>query len=301
MQKFIRIVSVVLICGISCNACAEQLYIPLKKGVEVSKPAERAIVSWNGYEEILINCYDIRASKPTKVLQISPFPSKPEIKTGVLDMFGETRVLINDKLSNFEYLEGYTDEDKIVELPLQLDYHEKIGVTNIKVAHFVQKEQLVNWVVTYFKEQEGIVIKIPEDLQTRIEDIMENAYTWFVFDLISVEETTKTTEPVQYRFRTKKELYYPLQNFGIKHERKDVDLYIISSRLFGIFPGAYRDVIKLVHDPVLLDIEELREFHEEMGDSLKHEDRIRCRMWQIKDVEQPFKKGVTARLGLMRL
>ena len=50
--------------------------------VTVYGPGQKAIIAWDGKEEILILSTDVRASSDSQVLELLPLPSKPQIEKG---------------------------------------------------------------------------------------------------------------------------------------------------------------------------------------------------------------------------
>ena len=64
----------------------------------ICEPNQRAVIGFNGREEILLLSTDLRASEPTKVLQVLPLPSEPQVAKGDFNFFVKATDLINRKL-----------------------------------------------------------------------------------------------------------------------------------------------------------------------------------------------------------
>ena len=64
----------------------------------IFEPTQRALIAWNGEEEILILSTDLRASRATKVLEVMPFPAEPRVKKGDVGVFRRAVKLINSKI-----------------------------------------------------------------------------------------------------------------------------------------------------------------------------------------------------------
>jgi hypothetical protein len=64
--------------------------------VSVYGPGQKAIIAWNGEEEILILSTDVRASGDSQVLEILPLPSEPEIEKGDFASFEQVDKLIKE-------------------------------------------------------------------------------------------------------------------------------------------------------------------------------------------------------------
>ena len=65
---------------------------------EIFEPAQNAIIAWNGKEQILLLSTDLKASKPTKVLEVLPLPSEPVVTRGDAATFSKINALINEEL-----------------------------------------------------------------------------------------------------------------------------------------------------------------------------------------------------------
>ena len=53
--------------------------VPFMPWVDVFEPQQRALIAWDGYEEILILSTDLYTSETTQVLEIMPLPSEPSV------------------------------------------------------------------------------------------------------------------------------------------------------------------------------------------------------------------------------
>jgi len=63
MKRILFIVSLLL----PLAAVADRGSIPFKPHVQVFEPNQRAMIAWDGHEEILLLSTDLSASEPTKV------------------------------------------------------------------------------------------------------------------------------------------------------------------------------------------------------------------------------------------
>ena len=80
--------------------------IPFKPWVDVFEPNQRAVIAFNGAMEILLLSTDLRASEPTKVLEVVPFPSEPKVSKGNVDAFAKATEIINRKLYPLDNMAG---------------------------------------------------------------------------------------------------------------------------------------------------------------------------------------------------
>src|SRR5512134_1393996 len=77
---------------------ADRGAIPFRPHVTIFEPTQRAMIAWNGEEEILILSTDLRASQRTKVLEVMPFPAEPCVTKGDVGVFKRAVKLINSKI-----------------------------------------------------------------------------------------------------------------------------------------------------------------------------------------------------------
>ncbi len=73
--------------------------IPFVPGAEVYRPYQRAVTAFDGREQILQLSSDLRADRPTKVLEVLPFPSRPEVTPGDDELFQKATQHIEDGLA----------------------------------------------------------------------------------------------------------------------------------------------------------------------------------------------------------
>jgi len=73
---------------------ADRGMIPVSPEVSVYEPGQKAIVAWNGAEEILILSTGVSASGETLVVELIPLPSKPQVEAASFTSFEEVQSLI---------------------------------------------------------------------------------------------------------------------------------------------------------------------------------------------------------------
>ena len=67
---------------------------PLK--VSVFEPKQRAIILWNGDEEILLLSTDQRATQKSAVLEVIPLPAEPKVRLGSFKTFEAAQKLVRE-------------------------------------------------------------------------------------------------------------------------------------------------------------------------------------------------------------
>ena len=61
----------------------------------VYEPGQKAIISWNGADEIMILSVDVYSEQSTKALHMVPFPSLPEVELGSVESFEKIEEIMN--------------------------------------------------------------------------------------------------------------------------------------------------------------------------------------------------------------
>ncbi len=180
--------------------------IPVIPGVSVYEPAQKAIVAWNGQQEILILSADVTSNANTTVLQIMPLPSNPmRIEEASSESFYVVEELIwyhapPPPPNGYWYDE--TDRLKVV-------FHEKIGMHDITVVEAYDVSEFAEW-MDEFLLRNGISEKVSlENFDLILEDYMLRGFHFYVLDLIESSSEQKSVEPILYEFDTGF-LYYPL-------------------------------------------------------------------------------------------
>jgi hypothetical protein len=268
--------------------------MPVNPNVQIFEPNQRAMIAWNGEVEILLLSTDLRASDSTTVLEVLPLPSEPNVKKGDLETFRKATDLINRKLYADMSGKGRALSEGVVVPSGEVTFHKKIGVHDISVTHLLDTGGFVSWVVDYLRTL-GIEENIISDrMQALIESYISDGFEWFVFDVVSIGIETVTNEPIQYRFKSK-HVFYPLKITSTAEGSTSIELLILTPRLLSRFPSLPIDRIRLKHDPININQEELRELNEEMFELLKRYDRLRLRIWEIQGDLKAFDSDLLAR------
>lgn len=187
---------------------ADRGVIPIEPDVSVYEPGQKAIVAWNGEEEILLLSTDVNAGGDTLALEIMPLPSNPNaIEKASFESFSTIQSLIweHAPLALGRYYESKDQTEGI-----EVTFHERIGAHDITVVNASDVLALTEWVENFLEENEisqGISL---QDFEPAIEDYMARGFRFFVIDLIEMSSQQKSVEPILYRFETKF-LYYPLK------------------------------------------------------------------------------------------
>ena len=138
-KNYIGIVLACLLVGMMCEG-----FVSADRGmistsdVSVYGPGQKAIIAWNGEEELLILSTDVYTSESSPVLGILPLPSNPKaIKEGNFDSFTQIENLIRNKA---RFGPG-----------INITLHEKIGAHDITVVEVNDVHEFIQWAENYLK------------------------------------------------------------------------------------------------------------------------------------------------------
>jgi len=185
---------------------ADRGMIPVDPEVSVYEPGQKAILAWNGHEEIMILSTDVSSSQQTLVLEILPLPSKPTVEAGSFQSFQEIQNLIwNEGLNLFMY----GGKNEVRSGSVEVVFHEEIGAHNITVVKAIDTSELSSWMEN-FLENSGVddVVSLGS-FESVVEDYMNRGFRYYVLDLITVSSEERSVDPIIYKFNSDF-LYYPL-------------------------------------------------------------------------------------------
>jgi hypothetical protein len=283
MRKVLWIL--ILISGIY----ADKGSIPFNANITIFEPNQRAVIAWNEKEEILILTADLHASDSTNVLEVIPLPSEPLVKKGDIEVFTRANTFINLKLQ--EVLKGRSEA---IESAGEITFHEKIGAHDISVTRVLNKEKFIKWVQDYLKSAGVENPKIPEPMKEVIGEYLNENFTWFVFDVISLNKEIKTNEPIQYRFKTDF-LYYPLKITKVENGSTSIDLIILTPKLLSNFIGIPISQVNLLHQPLSITADELNFISKDIDSLLGHQNNMKLRIWRIQGELSAFDNDLIVR------
>ncbi len=292
MKNRVRTTQFLFVLLLTSLAFSDRGMIPVHPYVQIFEPNQRAMIAWNGTEEILLLSTDVRASDSTMVLEVLPLPAEPEVKKGDLETFRKATNLINSKL-RVVFSKKNGGEDRAETPGGEITFHKKIGAHDISVTHLLNATSFVDWVKEYLKSINIEKDVISEEMRELIEEYVDEDFEWFVFDVISLGEEIVTNEPIQYRFKTES-LFYPLKITKTGEGHTSIELLILTPRLLRNFPGLPIKRVKLKHDAITITNDELRDLNEDMFDLLGDREQMRLRIWNIEGDLKLFNEDLIA-------
>ncbi len=293
-MKYISITITFCIFSLLSPVSANRGMIPTNPNIQIFEPNQRAMIAWNGVEEILLLSTDLHASDTTTLLEVLPLPSEPAVKKGDLETFRKATDLINKKLQTDRMAKGPVLSEGVVVPSGEVTFHKRIGAHDISVTHVLDAQGFIDWVINYLKTLDISGNVVSEKMQRLIGEYISDGFEWYVFDVISIGEETVTNEPIQYRFESK-HVFYPLKITSTAEGSTSIELLILTPRLLSRFPSLPIDRIRLKHDPISITQAELLDLNEDMHEILKEYDRLRLRIWEIQGDLEAFDTDLLAR------
>jgi hypothetical protein len=276
-------------------AYADRGSIPFVPNVEIFEPSQKAFLAWNGEEEILVLSTDLRASKPTKVLELMPLPSEPAVKKGDIEVFRKATGLINRKMQTAGARNGARSGPPAAGAGAgEITFHEKIGAHDVRVVRVNDSKGFVRWVNAYLKSSGVDTPVIPKGLKKTVDQYLREGFKWFVFDVVALDEKAKTNDAIQYRFKTDS-LFYPLKISRSDVGNTTIDLLVLTPKVLSDFRGIAINKVSVRHRPVPLTAREVRFLSKDCDQLLQRREGATLRIWQLGGDLASFKQDLIAR------
>lgn len=238
------------------QATADRGGISFLPNVLIREPSQKAILAWNGNEQITILTTDMSVSKPTQVLQVMPFPAEPKIDRAEVAIFSEISSLTRQlMIENALYSSGLRGGATESGLPGEVTFHERIGSHELFTIRADRTEGFVSWVEERLRSYGMDDPRIPDILRTSVEEYIREGYRWFVFDVVDLTTSLNSLEAISYRF-TSGHLFYPIRISRTNHGFTDILLYVFSPWSAAFPQGASGNY---THQRETPDLEKLEE------------------------------------------
>ena len=192
------------------TAIADRGMISVNPGVSIYEPGQKAIIAWNGKEEIMILSTDVHATNSTFVLEIMPLPSNPrKIERASFESFVRLQEFIVAHVQSL-FGRGWYEQSGGQMKSVQVTFHEKIGAHDITVVNASDPSEFVAWMEDFLELNNiGQEVSLNE-FEFVIADYMARGFQYFVLDLIGMSIEKNSVEPILYQFETNF-IYYPLR------------------------------------------------------------------------------------------
>jgi hypothetical protein len=195
--------------------------------VDIYGPGQKAIIAWNGETERLILSTDLYASAETKVLEVLPLPSKPEVEEGSLQSFEAVQRLIIENMPRAP----------VSKKELEIVFHERVGAHDVTVVKASSMEELGGFIFDYADEVGVNPPSLGGDARQVLSDYLARGFNYWVFDLVDLYSTPLSVEPIACEFSSPI-LYYPLRISSLAEGETEIILYLLTSGeiLEGLVP-----------------------------------------------------------------
>ncbi|MBU0516233.1 MAG: DUF2330 domain-containing protein [Proteobacteria bacterium] len=297
MKRFMIIAVAVASILSTATASADRGSIPFRPHVKIFEPNQRAIIAWNGYEQILILSTDLHASAPTKVLEILPLPSKPQVTKSSIAVFHRLTDLINARLRPIRFRGGPGRSAMKPQAPAaRVVFHKKIGAHDIRVFQVLDGRRFVRWVSRYLRSQGVKNVVIPGPLRRVVNEYLADGFRWFVFDVVSLGRRPRTNDAIQYRFATRR-LYYPMRITRTESGWTTVDLIVLTPRPLRRFPGISIRKVQLRHRLIEIAPENLTRVSRDLAGFFgtgRDNPNLVIRIWRIRGKLSAFDHDLIA-------
>lgn len=274
--------------------------IPFEPGVDIYEPLQRAFIAWNGRDEMMILTTDLRASYPTKVLEIMPFPSEPEVDEGDAGVYHRALRIIREKQPRRHYKArglGLESSDKLGYLRPPsgtVTFHEQIGAHDISVTKVIRSDGFVPWANRYLRSLGVDTPRIPRRLQRVVEEYIDEGFVWFVFDVVELGTSIKRKDALEFTFCSNY-LYYPIRITATEKGMTKIEIIALTRRLFRTFSGISRNEIEMPYRPVIINRDELRRIDRALLRFFRRNDTLYLRLWKINGYPSSFSGDLIAK------
>ncbi len=217
-------------------ASADRGGIPLYPTVDILEPGQKAIVAWNGREEILILSTDVRANQSTLVVEFLPLPSNPgAVEKANFTSFTKLQEIIRKHASTgYAFRDMETLQGNQLNRSVVVTFHEKIGAHDITIVKAEDASELAFWVDEFLSRNKAADELSLKDYEAIFEDYISRGFPYFALDLVELSPDDKTVEPVLYRFETDF-LYYPLKISTLFSGDTSIMLFLLTPEELGSY------------------------------------------------------------------
>jgi hypothetical protein len=196
--------------------------------IPLYEPGQKAIICWDGTEELLILSTDIKASQATKVLEIMPLPAEPEIFTCNYTIFESVKKLVEwqearDESKSGGLGTGSTDNEKPPEI--DIIFHKSLGIHNLTVIKAYTATGFANWTSEFIRSV-GLTPMTYPKAEKLAEAYISRNIQYFVLDIIELTPKLTSPQPLIYRFESNS-VYYPMEITSLTGGESQILLFIL--------------------------------------------------------------------------
>jgi len=207
--------------------------------IPLYEPGQRAIICWDGTTELLILSTDVYAEKATKVLEIMPLPSVPQIKQCNESVFERLRNLVEWQSVDQEKSGGglSSDDGESKYVDIEIVFHDTIGVHDLTVIHAKTVSGFAQFVGDFMENIDLDPMSFPK-AEAIASSYMERGIEYFVLDVIEVSTRLGSPQPLMYRFESPY-IYYPMEITSLTGGESHIILFVLTPHT--IVKGPYEE------------------------------------------------------------
>lgn len=216
----------VLLIFITTPATSADRGMVLPENISVYEPGQKAIIAWDGENEVLILSTDVLASDNTWALEFLPLPSQPTSpEAGSFGSFENIRSIL------FKFTRDTYSKYGLAELgdaPLEVIFRENIGAHHITVLSVSNASQLIDFAKNLLAEN-GLTQEVSWGALENLAAVyLQRGMSYWVLDLIDLSDYMKSREPIIYSFKSDN-LYFPLEISSLASGTTDITIFTITS------------------------------------------------------------------------
>jgi hypothetical protein len=263
--------------------------------VVVFEPKQRAIILWNGQEEVLLLSTDQRASQRSAILEVIPLPAEPKVRLGSFETFeAAQRLVIDKRMWVVAHAGAPAGAISLPDRAGRITFQEKMGAHDLAIAKVVDRGGFTGFVQKYLQDHyQTPEAPIRPDFLDIIQDYVDDGFAWFAFDVITLDEKTeKSREPIEYRFKSD-HVFYPLRISRLEQGRTEVDLLVFSEFGATDFRGLPSNRIDKER-PITVSAEEVGNLAKEWSGFFGKSSNLTMNQWRVEDNSADLDQDIVA-------
>ena len=220
------ILGILIILFISATAFSDMGAILPDGKINLTEPAQRAIIAHDGFTEILILSTDFEVSQGTKAIRFIPFPSEVKVKEGNTNIFKALEELIKKyNISYLKFLKGGAPQKE----GIKIITNQTLGPHKVIQVKVSDENVFFEWIQKLFKESNISKKEFGPKEKNIVKYYLSKGFTYFVFDIVDLSKGINSITPLIYEFDTRY-FYYPLVTSSLFPETGNIELFIFSDR-----------------------------------------------------------------------
>lgn len=195
-------------------------------GVSVYEPGQKAVIAWDGENEVLILSTDVWASDNIWALELIPLPSQPASpEAGSFSSFSAIEDILWEDAINVYATRGYGAP---ASAPLEVIFHENIGAHDVTVVRATSAGDLIDFAENAVAGKENAEGVSWSGLEALAADYLQRGMSYWVLDLIDLSSHSKSRQPIVYTFRSDY-LYFPLEISSLASGQTEITIFTFTN------------------------------------------------------------------------